>query len=80
MSNPAKVFARIRGYRRPANYPEGVLEFSLEYTRIDCPQASGVFTVTAPPVMNEKSLADDLKDALGAHLAVQSRHVVLAGL
>lgn len=86
-SRIAKVFGRVRSYRRLVGAADGAIEFSIEYTMAAGPVVSGYFLVVPPPIVNERELSDDLKSALANELSnkfapaeFRPRDIVLAGL
>ena len=86
-SRIAKIFARVRSYRRVAGSPDGAFEFSIEYTLASGSAVSGYVIVTPPAIVNERELSDDLKAALANDLSLRyapteyrPRDIVLAGI
>lgn len=86
-SRIAKIFARVRSYRRVAGSPDGAVEFSIEYTLATGSPVSGYVIVTPPAIVNERELSDDLKSALANELSLRyppadfrPRDIVLAGI
>ena len=81
-----RIFARIRSYQRKAGTANGVMEFAIEYSLLDGALRSGYLEVAPGAIINERSLADDLKHDIASQLSgkygveYRDRDVILAGL